>query len=286
LIEGSNVSMSHARMYCKTDAKVPVSKQKQKRKRKAGLGRIRVRSAFFLLVILMCTAWWQADQAASTDGSASQLNHDLKQLWHLSNSYFATGETAVDWSIRWEFTTGSLHAQNKLMETLFPKDKYRGAIPKRITNNGKTITGTIEGMGQISLHNIEQTEESGRFIIIWSFVDNKANRLTEEKLLKAALAIDEAVAPYTADPAIAIKLQGDAHSDWTSKDWDKLTQAERLQNYEDDGLKSALYFTSKLKTYVWLKEGYKANMQIALHEQTESDSYKLTIGVPAISGEF
>ena len=123
-------------------------------------------------------------------------------------------------------------------------------------------------------------------MIVWSYAGKQAETLTEEKLLKAAAMISEAITPYSSAPAIAVKLQGNAHSDWIKKDWDRLTQAETLQSYEEDGIKSVLYYSANLRSYAWMKEGYKANMQVALKKHTESDTYKLTLGVPAISGEF
>ncbi|MFD2118133.1 YwmB family TATA-box binding protein [Paenibacillus yanchengensis] len=310
--------MSSVQIYCKSSSSEELLKQGNKRtqikqtkqvnqtNRTSTSGshkprrKVKLRFLVLLLVLLMSTAWLQGEQVSSTESVTQLLQYDVEQLWSMKQDWqsSATNEREV-WEIRWQFYSPNLQAKDILVEKLFVDSPYR-KVAKRMTNNGRTITAQVRDLGQISIHQmtdeqvdidaIASEERHHNMAVIWSTNEwQEDEAITKQQVVKAVKKITQLITDISTETKYSIKVQLATAVDQSLAQLTREAQAIEVvgnDNYDDEQLASGLYYTPLIKNYLFMSDGSKANIQFALFSDPALRHARLTIGVPAISGEF
>ncbi|NIK76354.1 hypothetical protein FHS15_001461 [Paenibacillus castaneae] len=258
--------------------KRPFVKQNSK-KPKAGI-------VVALLVILIgaAAALWQADKKTEEEAIAEQmLNHDLQVLWETSDVQLKSGSIGADWTIRWN-VKGDKGAMNALVKKLFIDEKGKD-IEKIVQNDGKTVSGVDDAFGgRISISLIGNDYESEQLMLLLE--TNPALLLDKIRLLQAAESISKEVVRISPDFTSSMKVQGYTENKLAAEQIKKQVNAKQIDRFEDGGIMSEMLFTGMLRSTIDVGGGKSANLQIAVHQERNSDQIALTIGVPIITGDY
>lgn len=259
-------------------SKRPFVKQNSK-KTKAGI-------VVALLVILIgaAAALWQADRKTEEAAIAEQmLIHDLQVLWEWSDVQLKNGSIWADWTIRWN-VKGDKGAMNALVKKLFIDEKGKD-IEKIVQNDGKTVSGVDASIGgRISISLIGNDYESEQLMLLLE--TNPALLLDKTKLLQAAESISKEIVRISPDFTSSMKVQGYTENKLAAEQLKKQVNAKQIDRFEDGGIMSEMLFTSMLRSAIAVGGGKSANLQIAVHQERNSDQLALTIGVPIITGDY
>lgn len=239
-----------------------------------------------LIVILLSAAWamWQADRAPRDAAPAEQmLQHDLQELWLWSDNLMKSGSKGAEWTIRWN-VTGKEGAMKELVQKLFT-DEQGKAINNLEQNEGKTVSGAIPAYsGRISINLVQTDGQREQLMVLLEA--SGLQLLNKNVLFKATADISEQIAFISPAFTSSLKVQGYAGHDQSINRMVKLTNARSVDRYEDGGTISETFFTRMLHSAIFVENGKSANIQIALHKETNSNNTELTIGIPVISGEY
>lgn len=258
--------------------KRPFVKQNSK-KRKAGI-------VVALLVILIgaSAALWQADRNTEEEAIAEQmLIHDVQVLWEWSDAQLKSGSIGADWTIRWN-VKGDKGAMSALVKKLFIDEKGKD-IEKTVQNDGKTVSGVDAAIGgRISISLIGNDYESEQLMLLLE--TNPALLLDKTRLLQAAESISKEIVRISPDFTSSMKVQGYTENKLAAEQLKKQVNAKQIDRFEDGGIMSEMLFTSMLRSAIAVGGGKSANLQIAVHQERNSDQIALTIGVPIITGDY
>ncbi|KRE48811.1 YwmB family TATA-box binding protein [Paenibacillus sp. Soil522] len=239
-----------------------------------------------LIVILLSAAWamWQADRAPRDTVPAEQLlQHDLQALWLWSDDLMRSGSKGATWTVRWN-VTGKEGAMKELVQKLFT-DEQGKAINKLEQNEGKTVSGAVPAYsGRISVSLVQSDGPREQLMVLLEA--SGLQLLNKNVVLKATADISEQIAFISPAFTSSLKVQGYTGHDQTVHRMVKLTNAGSIDRYEDGGTISETFFTRMLRSAIIVENGKSANIQIALHKETNSNNTELTIGIPVISGEY
>lgn len=241
-----------------------------------------------MLVILICAAWvmWQADREPKEATSAEQLlQHDLGELWLWSDDQMKSSSEGAQWSIRWN-VTGKEGAMEELTQQMFSQEPGKASsILVQNQNEGKTVTGVIPSYGgQVSI-SLTQIDSNGEQLMV--VLETKPTEMTKKnKLLQVTAEVSAQIARISPAFTTSMKVQGYTKNSQAIQRLVRLTDAKAVDHYEDKGTTSDMFYTRKLHSAITVENGKTANLQIALHKETNSDQTALTIGVPVITGEY
>ncbi|MDQ8738165.1 YwmB family TATA-box binding protein [Paenibacillus sp. LHD-38] len=239
-----------------------------------------------LLVISVCAVWamWQADRAPrETTTAEQQLQHDLQALWTWSDDELKGGSEVGDWAIRWN-VTGKAGTMNGLVLQFFTEAEGK-AIGKVVQNEGKTVSGMITKYGgSLSINLVQGDDQSEQLMIL---LDTTLSTLIEKNTLMDATAdISAKLAQISPAFTSSMKVQGYTKQNQTLQHLKRLTDAKSVDRYEDAGTISETFYTRMLQMAIAVENGRSANLQAALHKETNSENTALTIGIPVITGEY
>lgn len=239
-----------------------------------------------LLVISVCAVWamWQADRAPrETTTAEQQLQHDLQALWTWSDDELKGGSEVGDWAIRWN-VTGKAGTMNGLVQQFFTEAEGK-AIGKVVQNEGKTVSGMITKYGgSLSINLVQGDDQSEQLMIL---LDTTLSPLIEKNTLMDATAdISANLAQISPAFTSSMKVQGYTKQNQTLQHLKRLTDAKSVDRYEDAGTISETFYTRMLHMAIAVENGRSANLQVALHKETNSENTALTIGIPVITGEY
>ncbi|MCA0757805.1 YwmB family TATA-box binding protein [Paenibacillus sp. N4] len=256
-----------------------LTKRQKEQRTKAGIW-----LAVFVIVIGAAWGIWEANNAAEElPASEARLRHDLQVLWEWSDEQLKTGSENGAWAIRWN-ATGGAGTMDKLSAKLFTGEDGE-SLDKVVQNEGKTIaaqSGQLGGRISVSLLETDGSLEQ----LMLTFDSAGGGALNRNGLLKAAAAISEELTDAGADFTSSLKVQGLAAKKKPVEELMKRANAKPVDRYEEDGTVSATLFSGKLRSSVDTGGGKMANLQIALHKETNSEQTALTIGIPVITGDY
>ncbi|WP_171056184.1 YwmB family TATA-box binding protein [Paenibacillus sinopodophylli] len=239
-----------------------------------------------LLVITACAIWaiWQADRApGETTPSEQLLQHDLKALWEWSDDQLKSGSSGAAWSIRWN-VTGKVGTMRELVDKLFIEEQGE-VVNKVVRNEGKTVSGTVNKYGgNIAVHIVQNGNQSEQLMILLETTPNAS--LQRNSLLQQSADISSQIALISPAFTSSMKVQGYAKHEHTLLRLSRLTDAKAVDRYEDTGTISETLYTPMLHSVIAVENGKSANLQVALHKDTDTDNTELTIGIPVITGEY
>lgn len=245
---------------------------------------ISVAGALVLLLLLIVAAMLMKESDANS--ATGSMSHDLGMLWEWTDASLNGGAEASDWHLRWRLETKDAGDFDELTTILFRDDEGR-EIGKTVTNDGLSIQGEVPAYGgaTISIHRAEQTEDG---TVIMVLLDRKGGSgLTLAELQGSAGAMAAALAGVSPDPQMSIKTHGYADSAEAGERIERLAQGKEVDRYDDGGTTSSVTLRSSiLRASQPLGHGQTANMQIAVHENTEQDKAEITVGIPLLTGEF
>ncbi|MEV5026315.1 YwmB family TATA-box binding protein [Paenibacillus sp. LPE1-1-1.1] len=239
-----------------------------------------------LTVISVCAAWalWQADRAPrETTPAEQQLQHDLQALWTWSDDELKSGSEGADWAIRWN-VTGKAGTMKEVVQQLFT-EAGGTAISKVVQNEGKTVSGKMAQYGgSLSIHLVQTDEQTEQVMVL---LDTTLSPLIQKKtLMDAASDISAKLALISPAFTSSMKVQGYTKQKQAIQRLTRMAEAKSVDRYEDAGTISETYYTRLLRMSVAVENGKSANLQVALHKETNSENTELTIGIPVITGEY
>ncbi|WP_424769388.1 YwmB family TATA-box binding protein [Paenibacillus sp. sgz302251] len=266
-------------MYMPKEA-IPVKKRLSAQSRSK---RTRIGVLLALLVLIFGGVWalWVEKNEIRAETSAEEmLQHDLEILWRWSDDQLTSGSSNGRWTIRWD-VTGKQGMKDALVSKLF-KDEEGRAIEKLIHNDGNSVTGDVPSYGgRISVNLVEKNDSQEQLMLLL-----ETDKIRDKgSLLKAAAAVSEKLVDSEAVFTSSMKVQGFAANANPANDFLVLSNAKAIDRYEDEGTISETFYTGKLRSAIDF-EGKTANIQIAVHEEAETNKSLLTIGIPLITGDY
>ncbi|MCR2802275.1 YwmB family TATA-box binding protein [Paenibacillus soyae] len=245
--------------------------------------RVSVAGALVLLLLLIVAALLM--NKPESESAHSGMSHDLGKLWEWTDAALNGGAEASDWHLRWRLETNNAKAFDELVDTIFRDDKGRELV-KTVTNGGLSVHGEVPAYGgaRISVHRAEQTEEGEVLMVL---LDRKGGSgLTLKELDASAAAVAELLEAVTPDLQPSIKTHGYAASEEAGRRIERLAQGKEVERYDDGRTTSLTLRSAILRLSQPMGNGRSANMQIAVHPNTERDEAEITVGVPLLTGEF
>lgn len=248
--------------------------------------RTRIGMLLALLVILIgaAIALWQGDREQREAKSANGLlAHDLQTLWDWSNGQLQNGSKGADWTVRWD-AQANVGAMNELAEKLF-YDEKNGTVAKVVKNNGKTITGVVAALGgRVSISLIETDSDNEHLMLL---LETNAKMLHDKNmLLNAAEQISKELGLLTTTITSSMKVQGFTDNKHAAEGLKKGANAKEIDRYDDKGIISETLYSGMLRSSIKAGGGKSANLQIAVHKESNSGKTALTIGIPLITGDY
>jgi hypothetical protein len=239
-----------------------------------------------LLVLLSGAAWalWQADRKQPEATIAEQLlTHDLQTLWSWSDAQLTSGSAGAVWTIRWDLTANTGTMQGLVQKLFF--DEKGNAAPKNVQNEGKTVTGVVQAYGgRLSISLMETISDSEQLMLLLE--TNQTLLPDKNKLLQAAASISGELARVAPAFTSSMKVQGYTANGQAIRDLMKQANAKSVDRFVEGGTISETLYTGMLRSSIIAGSGKSANLQIALHKETNSDKTALTIGIPVITGDY
>lgn len=250
--------------------------------KKKNTSKFKVFVSLIILMLLLLFAWLQESMGAEKVQAQPYMT-DVEHLWEWSEHIYTDGAASGAWYFRWDavFSVGGL---DRLANALFV-DHKGVAIPKIVRQSGDII----EGEGKIDGSNViisrVESRENDEAIVILLNLDHHAIA-SSEQLQAAVEEIAALIKEEDYNAQFSMKVIGEAEQKDAMNDMLKLTVGQLIEQYEDEGTVSKTIFTPQLNNYIWLNEERMANMQISVHEHSQTKINTITLGVPLISGEF
>ncbi|GLX67487.1 YwmB family TATA-box binding protein [Paenibacillus glycanilyticus] len=199
------------------------------------------------------------DQIGSEHRS-SVLAHDIALVWQWTDKLYSKGEASREWTIRWD------------------------------------VTGEAASLEEVEqqLHTDEKGLEQGTLSIFPLTADNQVmivyvtkQQVDEKQLLafinRAETLFKQSGTTYSA----GMTVRGETEYNNAAARLAQAASGKRVDRYKDEsGTTSEAYYTEKLFSSVEAGAGKKANLQIAVHRETESGALSLIVGIPLITGDY
>ncbi|MCU6711997.1 YwmB family TATA-box binding protein [Paenibacillus sp. J5C_2022] len=275
-------------MYIPKDKALPLGHDEHVRKREREGSSKRKAIYPWLLPLLLLAMLCIAASVQSINGSSQEQTqdmaiHDLGQLWDWSDELFLGGAGAAEWTLRWDVTIAAEEAE-RLADTIF-RHEDGTPLDKTVTEDGEVISARMPAGGEaIGWYKVERQGDYDRYMLL---LEAKGEQpMTLQRLLEAANRLSTLVEAHSAPYAVSMKASGYTKHGNAADTLQRLALAEEREKYKDTGTISRTLYSGQLRSGIAVAQGRTANLQLALHEDTESDARKLTIGVPLISGEF
>ncbi|MFF2481757.1 YwmB family TATA-box binding protein [Paenibacillus sp. NPDC058071] len=241
------------------------------------------------LLILLIGGYWAASgkgkpaSGITPDKAAvSADQHDLRALWEWTDGLYKGGAARAEWSIRWD-AAGNEATVERLLEALKPEleeapqnliyiDQVRSAI-KELPSYGGILTADALPSGK-----------ERRLVVLFRTTSGSgANR---DKLLELIERMEDALRQLEADYRIGMTSRGLTEYNSASEKLAQRAGASKVDRYDDGGTVSTTYYTEKLYVSVEAGKGKKANLQAAVHRDSETGQLRLIAGVPLITGDY
>jgi len=240
--------------------------------------------AFVLLAILVLLALLLSKSDTQNESAINGLSHDLSKLWGWADETMQGGAAAADWHLRWQVEAAGSAEYDRLADLLFVDAEGRPTA-RSVTNQGKSIQGSWSGQeSMLSLHLVEESASGVRLLVMLDRDAESEARL--KTLLADAKGIAERIGQVSQHATASVKSHGFVPGPETAQRLERLSQGKALEAYRDRGTQSTTYSSALLQTSQAIGRGRTANLQIAVHENTENQMTELTLGVPLITGEF
>ncbi|AJY73813.1 YwmB family TATA-box binding protein [Paenibacillus beijingensis] len=233
---------------------------------------------------------YQANQSKGTNvtaaGSEGATTGDVKRLWEWTDGELQGGAPGGSWQLRFD-ADASVDEVKRMAELLGikPLAVTAGALDETDGLEGNLWQGeVVRGGGALSLW-AKRTGSSGRAadLVIRYELGQKASL---DALLAQANAVLSAAAETGLHAKMNLNVHGYAIRSNSMRRLADIAQADSRDTYKDGATVSATYFTPLLTASVSLGGGKKGNLQLAVHDDTESKRIELTAGVPLISGDY
>ncbi|MFX3632299.1 MAG: YwmB family TATA-box binding protein [Candidatus Pristimantibacillus sp.] len=238
------------------------------------------------ILILVIGAIWaignkeQMRDIHTNPAGKSILQHDLDVLWEWNDTVYAGGSSEAEWSLRWD-VRGSGASLEQLSKTLFNdgKDNDMGRI---IANGADQLNKELPQYGgMLSIHRIPSSQQSVVMLLFQS-------RGSTEKLKLLALIamIEDNLKGGDTSFNGGITVRGYSVYNNAAERVASLADAQIVDVYEDDGTISETLNTERLYGAIQAGNGKKANLQIAVHQETDNGKVSLIIATPLITGDY
>lgn len=275
-------------MYIPKDKALPLGYDenagKRKRRRRSMRKTIYPWLLPLLLLVILCIA--AGVQSMKGSGQTVELDtaaHDLTQLWDWGDEFFMGGAAAAEWTLRWDVTIASAKAERMADEIFRHEDGT--PLDKTVTEDGAVQSARMPAGGEaIGWYEVERQDDYDRYMLLLEAKEEQP--ITLQRLLDEANRLSTLIGEHSAPYAVSLKASGYTKHGNAADALQRLALAEEREKYEDTGTISRTMYSGRLRSGIAVAHGRTANLQLAVHEDTESDARKLTIGVPLISGEF
>ncbi|MFD0961152.1 YwmB family TATA-box binding protein [Paenibacillus chungangensis] len=275
-------------MYIPKDKALPLGYDEQaQRHGRRGTSKRKVMSSWLLpmllLVMLCIAAFVQSMMGSSQEQTQDMTLHDLEQLWNWSDELYLGGARTAQWTLRWDVTLAAEEAE-RLASAIF-RHEDGTPLDKIVTGDGEVISARMPAGGEtVRWYRVERHDDYDRYMLLLEA--NGEVSLTLQRLLGAVNRLSTLMGEQSASYAVSMKASGYTRHGNAADTLQRLALAEEREKYEDAGTVSRTLYSAQLRSGITIAQGRMANLQLSLHEDTESDGSKLTIGVPLISGEF
>lgn len=240
--------------------------------------------AFVLLAILILLALLLSKSDTQNESGINGLAHDLSKLWGWAEETMQGGASAADWHLRWQVEAAGSGDYERLADLLFV-DAGGRPTARSVTNEGKSMQGSwTEQESKLSLHLVEESASGVRLLVMLDRAAESEGQL--KTLLADAKGIADRIGQVSQHATASVKSHGSVLGPETAQRLERLSQGKALEAYRDRGTQSTTYSSALLQTSQAIGRGRTANLQIAVHENTETRLTELTLGVPLITGEF
>lgn len=248
-------------------------------------GRLLSLSAVLLLLAIMAAlALWQAEHHKKSPADVKRFMQDIEYGWSWSDAQLATGSSGAEWTIRWDIASAKLGTMKQLVDKIF-YDNQKNPVDKLIRNEGRSVSADLAGIGgNVSIHLVNDSEESESVMVL--FETKRDQMLDKNALMQVVESISRDVAAANPDFTGSFKVHGFTDNSDIMNDLRKQMQAKLVEQYDELGTVSKLFYTNRLRASIAAGNGERANVQIAVHQSTESKLAELTIGVPVITGDY
>lgn len=238
-----------------------------------------------LAVLAICAVWaiWQTNQQSRIAPAREALLADLSLLWDWSDDRLIGGAGNAEWNVRWNVTAdpGSME---RLIGLLFA-DQAGNVTDTAVEHNGSVVKGVLPASGgRLTVSLTAAADTSEQLMLLYEPADGAATG--KEGLLQAAKAVSEEIETITSKYTNSMNVKGLANQRDAPRLIASAAKARRIDSYADGGTVSDSYFTAKLKNEVITDGGRRINLQLAVHTNTETESYELVAGVPVITGDY
>lgn len=238
------------------------------------------------ILILVIGAIWASGNREKIRGTHTEnaskgvLQHDLEVLWQWNDKVYTGGSSEAEWSLRWD-VRGSGASLEQLSKTLFNDGKGED-MDRIIANGADQLNKELpEFGGTLSIHKIPSSQQPVVMLLFQS--RGSAERL---KLLALIEKVEDNL--RRGDTAFngGITVRGYSVYNNAAERVGSLAEADRIDLYEDDGTISETLNTERLHGSIQAGDGKNANLQIAVHQETDNGKVSLIIGTPLISGDY
>lgn len=242
-------------------------------------------------VLFLSCAGWAAIQAASHNGAAAAadpLAEDTLRLWKWLDHAYAGGAGAAEWTVRWDVPEPSDEGMTlEKLTQLLSGNKGRDS-DKLYAGAGDYVTVPVmDGSAELDIYDLAGHSKAG----------NEAHGYLILLRIRSGAADKKALTGYETQIAAKLKegdmtYEGSVSARGTTTGKQAAAEAARnagareVERYEDGGTVSIAYYTSQLHSQLEVGGGQTANLQLAVHQRTDTGEWELTAGSPLITGDY
>jgi len=250
--------------------------------KKTKSSKLKVFVSIIILILLMLFAWLQESMNAEQIEVKPYIT-DLEQLWNWSDMIYAGGAENGQWHLRWDAAVPS-EGMARLSELLFVDNRGR-VIPKTIRQNGNIIEGKGLIIGsQVILSKIEADADTEKIAVLLKLEHKSLSSIKQLQLIVEG--ISALIQAEDNNAELSMKVIGESEKKDAMNYLLRLTVGRVIEQYEDAGTLSKTMFSPQLNSYKWIDREKMANIQISVHEHSQTKQQVITLGIPLISGEF
>ncbi|MFC4776083.1 YwmB family TATA-box binding protein [Paenibacillus sp. GCM10023252] len=239
--------------------------------------------AVIVLIVAGSISVWTSNKRQDHEAASSPATQDLTALWVWGGEQLEGGSEAGEWSIRMDAehvgSGGGANLEKLALRLLDEKSTEAGNLQDKAS---LVRSGHPRGYeGTLAIRAIPG-EKGQSWLLLYTADLNPS----KDDLVAVCRFIERTLASEGLAYKISTRVRGQTSREDAAKRVAKLAQAELVEQYKDNGTISQTYYTDQLLQEVELREGVKANLQIARFPGRSPRAYTLVVGTPLITGDY